>query len=77
MGNVKADCTRRNAGNGLTLPRAALLQGLMLLQGKIKKFGTLGEREGRMPSGDFSKYLPDGDPLRRELESLFPPFVKA
>ncbi len=55
----------------------SLLQGLMLLQQKIKKFGTLGEREGKMPSGDFSKYLPDGDPLRRELESLFPPFAKA
>jgi NADH-quinone oxidoreductase subunit B len=55
----------------------SLLQGLMLLQEKIKKFGTLGERERRMPSGDFSKYLPEGDPIRRELESLFPPFVKA
>jgi NADH-quinone oxidoreductase subunit B len=53
----------------------SLLQGLMLLQQKIKKYGTLGEREGKMPSGDFSKYLPDGDPLRRELESLFPPFL--
>jgi NADH-quinone oxidoreductase subunit B len=55
----------------------SLLEGLMLLQEKIKKFGTLGERERRMPSGDFSKYLPEGDPIRRELESLFPPFVKA
>jgi NADH-quinone oxidoreductase subunit B len=55
----------------------SLLEGLMLLQQKIKKFGTLGERERRMPSGDFSKYLPEGDPVRRELESLFPPFVKA
>ena len=55
----------------------SLLQGLMLLQQKIKKFGTLGERERSMPSGDFSKYLPEGDPIRRELESLFPPFVKA
>ncbi len=55
----------------------SLLEGLMLLQEKIKKFGTLGERERRMPSGDFSRYLPEGDPIRRELESLFPPFVKA
>jgi len=55
----------------------SLLEGLMLLQQKIKKFGTLGERERRMPSGDFSKYLPDGDPIRRDLEALFPPFVKA
>ncbi len=53
----------------------SLLQGLMLLQQKIKKYGTLGDRERRMPSGDFSKYLPEGDPIRRELESLFPPFV--
>jgi NADH-quinone oxidoreductase subunit B len=52
----------------------SLLQGLMLLQQKIKKHGTLGARERRMPSGDFSKYLPEGDPVRRELESLFPPF---
>jgi NADH-quinone oxidoreductase subunit B len=55
----------------------SLLEGLMLLQKKIKKFGTIGERERRMPSGDFSKYLPEGDPIRRELESLFPPFVNA
>jgi NADH-quinone oxidoreductase subunit B len=55
----------------------SLLEGLMLLQKKIKKFGTIGERERKMPSGDFSKYLPEGDPIRRELESLFPPFVKA
>jgi NADH-quinone oxidoreductase subunit B len=55
----------------------SLLQGLMLLQQKIKKFGTLGERERKLPSGDFSKYLPDGDPLRRDLESLFPPFANA
>ncbi len=53
----------------------SLLQGLMLLQQKIKKHGTLGEREREMPSGDFSKYLPEGDPVRKELESLFPPFL--
>ena len=53
----------------------SLLQGLMLLQQKIKKHGTLGARERPMPSGDFSKYLPDGDPVRQELESLFPPFL--
>ena len=55
----------------------SLLQGLMLLQEKIKRTGTIGERERRLPSGDFSKYLPEGDPIRRELESLFPPYVKA
>ncbi len=52
----------------------SLLQGLMLLQQKIKKYGTLGERERKLPSGDFSKYLPKRDPVRKELESLFPPF---
>jgi len=55
----------------------SLLQGLMLLQQKIKRMSLAGERERRLPSGDFSKYLPEGDPIRRELESLFPPFAKA
>ena len=55
----------------------SLLQGLMLLQEKIKKQGTIAPPERRLPSGDFSKYLPEGDPIRRELESLFPPYVKA
>ena len=55
----------------------SLLQGLMLLQEKIKSESIAGRREAKMPSGDFSKYLPEGDPIRRELESLFPPFVKA
>jgi len=54
----------------------SLLQGLMLLQDKIKRTGE-GQRERRQPSGDFSKYLPEGDPIRRELESLFPPYVTA
>lgn len=55
----------------------SLLQGLILLQEKIKRTGTISERarERKMPSGDFSKYLPEGDPIRRELESLFPPYV--
>jgi NADH-quinone oxidoreductase subunit B len=55
----------------------SLLQGLMLLQEKIKKHGTIAPPERRQPSGDFSRYLPEGDPIRRELESLFPPYVKA
>jgi NADH-quinone oxidoreductase subunit B len=55
----------------------SLLQGLMLLQEKIKKESIADQREARLPSGDFSKYLPEDDPIRRELESLFPPFVKA
>ena len=49
----------------------------MLLQEKIKKHGTIDPPERRQPSGDFSRYLPEGDPIRRELESLFPPYVKA
>ena len=55
----------------------SLLQGLILLQEKIKKVGTIGTREAKLPSGDFSRYLPDGDPIRRELESLFPPYPEA
>ncbi len=55
----------------------SLLQGLMLLQEKIKTVGDSGQRGRRLPSGDFSRYLPEGDPIRRELESLFPPYVKA
>ncbi len=53
----------------------SLLQGLILLQEKVKRYRATGERERKEPSGDFSKYLPDGDPLRQELESLFPPYV--
>ncbi len=55
----------------------SLLQGLMLLQEKIKRSSLAGDKERKLPSGDFSRYLPDGDPLRRELESLFPPYSKA
>jgi NADH-quinone oxidoreductase subunit B len=53
----------------------SLLQGLMLLQEKIKHTPLGGERDRKLPSGDFSRYLPDGDPVRRELESLFPPYT--
>ncbi len=53
----------------------SLLQGLILLQEKVKRYRATGERERKEPSGDFSKYLPEGDPLRQELESLFPPHV--
>ncbi|HKZ50589.1 MAG TPA: NADH-quinone oxidoreductase subunit B family protein [Dehalococcoidia bacterium] len=55
----------------------SLLQGLMLLQEKIKRMQATGLRERKEPSGDFSRYLPEGDPIRQELESLFPPYVKA
>ena len=50
----------------------SLLQGLMLLQERIKKYGESGMRGREEPIGDFSKFLPDGDPLREELEALFP-----
>jgi hypothetical protein len=50
---------------------------LILLQEKIKKVGTIGERKAKLPSGDFSRYLPVDDPVRRELESLFPPYAEA
>jgi NADH-quinone oxidoreductase subunit B len=53
----------------------SLLAGLMLLQEKIKKEKLGGERDVKLPVGDFSRYLPDGDPVRRELESLFPPYT--
>jgi len=53
-----------------------LLQGLILLQEKIKRYHKTGLRERKQPSGDFSKYLPEGDPLRQELESLFPPQIQ-
>ncbi len=52
----------------------SLLQGLILLQEKIKRMRFTRQRERKQPAGDFSRYLPDGDPLREELESLFPPF---
>ena len=53
----------------------SLLQGLMLLQQKIKNEKLTGSRARKMPVGDFSRYLPDGDPLRDELEHLFPPHI--
>ena len=52
----------------------SLLHGLMMLQDSIREFGVSGQRERPQPDGDFSPYLPDGDPIRRELESLFPPY---
>jgi NADH-quinone oxidoreductase subunit B len=55
----------------------SLLQGLMLLQDKIKHEKLNGDRDRKMPIGDFSRYLPDGDPLREELEHLFPPYINA
>jgi len=48
----------------------SLLQGLMMLQEKIRR----NDRSRPEPTGDFSQYLPPDDPIRLELESLFPPF---
>ncbi len=55
----------------------SLLQGLMLLQDRIRETHHAGRRQRPQPTGDFSPYLPPDDPIRRELESLFPPFTKA
>ena len=55
----------------------SLLTGLMLLQEKIRNPGSGNVPPTLQPSGDFSQFLPDGDPIRRELESLFPPYAKA
>ena len=48
----------------------SLLQGLMMLQQKIRR----NDRSRPEPAGDFSEHLPADDPIRLELESLFPPF---
>jgi NADH-quinone oxidoreductase subunit B len=53
----------------------SLLTGLILLQEKIKHESLLGGRKVTQPVGDFSRYLPEGDPVRLELESLFPPNI--
>jgi NADH-quinone oxidoreductase subunit B len=53
----------------------SLLTGLMLLQEKIKHEKLSNKRDVKQPAGDFSRFLPDGDPLRAELESLFPPYI--
>ncbi len=55
----------------------SLLEGLMLLQDRIREADVTGERDRAHPTGDFSAYLPPDDPIRKELESLFPPFTPA
>ena len=55
----------------------SLLEGLMLLQDQIREYGPNGRRGRPVPDGDFSPYLPEGDPVRLELESLFPPYPPA
>ena len=52
----------------------SLLTGLIMLQNKIMDSSVTGQRARPEPDGDFSAYLPPEDPIRRELESLFPPF---
>ena len=54
----------------------SLLQGLMLLQDRIRDAHKRGRRQRPEPTGDFSPYLPANDLIRLELESLFPPFSK-
>ena len=53
----------------------SLLEGLMLLQDTIRASKYNGVRSRPEPTGDFSPYLPEKDPIRLELESLFPPFT--
>ena len=52
----------------------SLLTGLMLLQEKIQGSHNPGGPQRDEPTGDFSQFLPGGDPIRVELESLFAPF---
>ena len=53
----------------------SLLTGLMLLQDKIKEDTIEGGWQRRDVEPQFHRYLPEGDPIRRELESLWPPYV--
>jgi len=53
----------------------SLLQGLILLQQKIDRMHAIGFRERQDVPGDFSAYLPPDDPIRQELETLYPPFL--
>jgi len=54
----------------------SLLTGLMMLQEKIKTESISRQRDRIEPTGDFSQFLPADDPVRRELEMLFPPYLK-
>jgi NADH-quinone oxidoreductase subunit B len=54
----------------------SLLTGLMLLQDKIKSHDKTAMPRTE-PTGDFGQFLPPGDPIRLELESLFPPYAGA
>ncbi|KAA0237210.1 MAG: NADH-quinone oxidoreductase subunit B [Dehalococcoidia bacterium] len=53
----------------------SLLTGLMLLQDKIRH-DTVGKGwQRRDVEPQFHRYLPDGDPIRQELETLWPPYI--
>jgi NADH-quinone oxidoreductase subunit B len=54
----------------------SLITGLIMLQEKIKRESISGKRDRIDPIGDFSKMLPADDPIRLELESLFPPYIR-
>jgi hypothetical protein len=47
----------------------------MLLQQKVKRMSITGVRDREDPKTDWDLYLPPDDPIRKELESLFPPYV--
>ena len=54
----------------------SLLTGLMLLQDKIKQDTIAGGGwKRRDVEPQFHRYLPEGDPIRKELETLWPPYV--
>jgi hypothetical protein len=47
----------------------------MLLQDKIKQDTIAKGWVKRDVEPQFHRYLPDGDPIRAELESLWPPYI--
>ena len=53
----------------------SLLTGLMLLQDKIRQDTIANSWTRRDVEPQFHRYLPDGDPIREELESLWPPYL--
>jgi hypothetical protein len=40
-----------------------------------KREAVEGKWQRDEPSGDFSRFLPPDDPIRLELESMFPPNI--
>jgi NADH-quinone oxidoreductase subunit B len=53
----------------------SLLTGLMLLQDKIRRDSIAKGWVRRDVEPQFQRYLPEGDPIRAELESLWPPYI--